>query len=282
MPADVVVWNTSSIELRSARTGRLVRTLAPAGMFCCDESISVSHGTVYFEADLARRYWVESVPLRGGHISKVTEGQFPAVSPDGRLLAYVNYPTSTRGPAIVVRNLRTGTSRSWGFASFAHGIDCCLSWSPDDAVVYFQEAGPTLGPDATHALDIRSGGSLDRAPRLGMGSGLHLAAVLGPRTALAVQSTGTGTLGRSGREELVTISLPGGQVMRRLLVVPGGGIAVSNSFDGTEGTVAADSSGRYLLISCLGPGGYGELYRWAAGTGKPVPIASGVFGAAWS
>jgi Tol biopolymer transport system component len=66
----------------------------------------------------------------------------PAISPDGRMLAYVAwtdkiYPPNTPArdmppipEAIVVRNLAAGTVRRWAFTSDVPAITS-LSWSPD-------------------------------------------------------------------------------------------------------------------------------------------------------
>ena len=59
-----------------------------------------------------------SVPVAGGPVRSVAAGSDPAVSPDGRMLAYVTGAEPHRGPeAIVVRNLATGSQRRWAFTS---------------------------------------------------------------------------------------------------------------------------------------------------------------------
>ena len=72
-----------------------------------------------------------SVPVAGGPVRSVAAGSDPAVSPDGRMLAYVTGAEPHRGPeAIVVRNLATGSQRRWAFISDQADI-VSLSWSPD-------------------------------------------------------------------------------------------------------------------------------------------------------
>jgi hypothetical protein len=89
---------------------------------------------------LGGEQWIESTPLAGGPITAIGPGDMPAISPDGRLLAYLAwtvkiYPPNTPArdmtsvpEAIVVRNLQTGTVRRWAFTSDVPAISS-LSWS---------------------------------------------------------------------------------------------------------------------------------------------------------
>jgi hypothetical protein len=81
---------------------------------------------------------------------------------------------------------------------------------------------------------------------------------------------------------LVAVAVDTGQVLGRLTPLPIEGLFTGSVFDGTEGTITADPTGRYVLIAGAGPRGYGEIFRWAAGMGQPASITSGAIRAAWA
>ena len=56
-----------------------------------------------------------------------------------------------------------------------------------------------------------------------------------------------------------------GRILGRLIGLPSQGLSTGNALDGTEGTITAGPTGRYLLIATNGPRGYGEILRWAIG-----------------
>jgi len=97
----------SSIRLISARTGRLVRVLAPVGT-----------GNGFALAPQAREAFVvglvggaieiRRITIPAGTISDVARGAYPAVSPGGGSLAYA---TGSRFTELAVRDLRTGSTR---------------------------------------------------------------------------------------------------------------------------------------------------------------------------
>jgi hypothetical protein len=130
MPSQIVVWTGNfQVEVLSARTGRLVRTLATnVGLYQGLPTIAVSRdGIVYFDTAHNRRQWVMSVPITGGRPTTVSAGYSPAISPDGRQLAYVAWtdcvlPCVSSPEAIVVRDLITGQQHSWSFTSILPAI----------------------------------------------------------------------------------------------------------------------------------------------------------------
>src|SRR5882757_4109659 len=92
MPSRVVVWTAGfKIEVLSSRTGRLIRTLAAnVSLYRGIPTLAVSAtGVVYFDDVRGADEWVLAVPLAGGPVTAVAEGRDPAISPNGRLLAYV-------------------------------------------------------------------------------------------------------------------------------------------------------------------------------------------------
>ena len=73
-----------------------------------------------------------------------------------------------------------------------------------------------------------------------------------------------------------------GRILGPLIRLPSQGLFTSNAWDGTEGTITADPTGRYLLIATSGPRGYGEILRWAIGERQLAALAAGAIRAAWA
>ena len=122
MPAEVVVWEHFRLDVLSSLDGHLIRTLATdVGEFRGSPSLSVAPGgKVYFDnhafvgsSPVDRIY---SVPVSGGAPSYIADGRTPAVSPDGRFLAYVtNDPVASPvvKETITIEDLRSHAIRSW-------------------------------------------------------------------------------------------------------------------------------------------------------------------------
>jgi hypothetical protein len=301
MPSQVVAWTGGfKIQVLSSRTGRVVRTLASnVALFQGLPTIAVSPaGVVYF--DTARgtargpEQWIESIPLAGGPITMIGPGDMPAISPDGRLLAYLAwtvkiYPPNTPArdmtsapEAIAVRNLQTGAVRRWAFTSDGPAISS-LSWSPDSRFLAYTSQSWASGlqppPDVTQLLDTRAGGTLTSARRIPLAPGLEWAGFLTPQAGLAV----TPYPAAQGRQQtLVAVATRTGRILGPLIRLPSQGLFTSNAWDGTEGTITADPTGRYLLIATSGPRGYGEIFRWAIGERQLAGLAAGAIRAAWA
>ena len=298
MPSQVVVWTGGfKIQVLSSRTGRVVRTLASnVGLYQGIPTIAVSPaGVVYFDTARGPEQWIESTPLAGGPITTIGPGDMPAISPDGRLLAYLAwtvkiYPPNTPArdmtsepEAIVVRNLETGAVRRWAFTSDASAISS-LSWSPDNRFLAYTSnrlswASGQPQPDVTQLLDTRSGGTLTSARPIPLAPGLEWAGFLTAQVALAV----TPYPAAQGRQQtLVAVATRTGRILGPLIRLPSQGLFTSNAGDGTEGTITADPTGRYLLIATSGPRGYGEILRWAIGERQLAGLAAGAIRAAWT
>jgi hypothetical protein len=126
----VVYTAAGKIEVLSSRTGRLIRTLATGvALYRGPVSLAVSPAEmVYFDDARGAGQWIRRVPLAGGPVTTIAAGDSPAISPDGRLPAYVTYTDRTGKPAaIVVRDLSAGTQKTWAFTSALPGINN-LSW----------------------------------------------------------------------------------------------------------------------------------------------------------
>ena len=296
MPSQVVaLTGGSKIQVLSSRTGRVVRTLASnVGLFQGSPTIAVSPAdVVYFDTVRGPEQWIESTPLAGGPITAIGPGDMPAISPDGRLLAYLAwtmkiYPPNTPArdmtsepEAIVVRDLETSAVRRWAFTSDVPAITS-LSWSPDNRFLAYTSLSWASGqppPDVTQLLDTRSGGTLTSAPRIPLAPGLEWAGFLTPQAGLAV----TPYPAAQGRQQtLVAVATRTGRIFGRLIGLPSQGLATFNAFDGTEGAITADPTGRYLLIATDGPRGSGEILRWAIGERHLADLAAGAFRAVWA
>jgi len=280
MPSQVVVWTGMfRLEVLSSRTGRVLRTLATnVGLYQGLPTISVSPtGAVYFANARNREQWIESIPLTGGSVTTIGVGIMPAISPNGRLLAYV---TNT-GRTIVVRNLATGVARRWSFASGVPAISS-LSWSPDNRTLSYTSLHwpglPQKPFDSTQLLDTRSGGTLTNAPRVRLARGLMWAGFLTARIGLAVKSYPSA---HGAQEALVAVAVKSGRVLRRLIQLPRQGLSASNAYDGTEGAITIDRTGHYVLIAAYGPDGSGEIFRWTFGARHLFAVGRGAIRAAW-
>jgi hypothetical protein len=288
MPSQIVAWtDTFKIEVLSSRTGRLIRTLATnVAVTQGIPTLAVSPtGVVYFDDARGPSNFVRSVRLTGGPVTTVAEGSQPALSPDGRLLAYWTH-TGRRAPrqpeAIIVRDLSAGTQKTWAFTSYLSDITS-MSWSPDGRFLAF--AGLTYVKNGTvmvrtvQVLDPRSGGTLDGARPIPLGQRVAWAGFLTSYTGAGVMTGPYGSIQTGGG--LVEVGVGSGRVLRRLTSLPPHGLATGNSADGTEGTITADRTGRYLLIAGMGTG-TGEIFRWTFGMPRPIKITSGALHAVWA
>jgi hypothetical protein len=288
MPSRVVVWTAGfKIEVLSSRTGRLIRTLATnVALFHGLPTLAVSAtGVVYFDDVRGDgNEWVFAVPLAGGPVTAVAEGFGPAISPDGRLLAYVTFTDRTGRPqAIVVRDLAAGTQKTWAFSSTLSDI-YSLSWSPGGRFLAFTgitgvKNGWVTVPIA-EILDTRSAGPLDGARPIPLAPGVDWAGFLTPGTGVGVMAGPGGLAGAGG--SLVEVGAGSGRVLRHLTALPPHALATANGPGGAGGTITANRSGRYLLIAGTGPDGYGVIFRWTFGMPHPVSVTSGAFEAAWA
>ena len=288
MPSRVVVWTADfKIEVLSSRTGRLIRTLATSvalnrGL----PTLAVSPaGVVYFDDARGPREFILSVPLTGGPVTTVAEGRDPALSPDGRLLAYWTYTDQwalKQPEAIVVRDLLAGTQRTWAFTSYMADITG-MSWSPDGRFLAFASTtgirNGTVTVRTAQVLDTRSDGTLESARRILPDQRVAWAGFLTSHTGVAVLVGQDGSVRADGG--LVEVGVGSGRVLRRLTSLPPHGLGTVNAVDGTENTITVDRTGRYLLIAGGGMG-TGEIFWWTFGMPHPVRITSGALRAVWA
>jgi hypothetical protein len=274
---DYGMYEGGPVAVLSAATGRVVRRLGDRRTGSAVVPVlSADRRTVYFtRVRSACRHEILAVPVAGGAERHVADGMRPAISPDGRRLAYfVDTGTCDEVDQVVVRDLATGAERRWTRDGPRHYLGE-VTWAPDSrhlAVVTengppLEEADPDIG--STESTDVYvvdtdlPGGAVSDGRRMpGMPTDGYLVdAVLyrGPAGALVLLER------RMGNDPSRLVQVDPGTGRRKVLV----------RFAGDVSGADYDASGRYLLH--VTPGG--TLYRWT--DGEPVVVARDIHAAAW-
>ena len=208
-------------------------------------------------------------------------GLFPAISPNGRLLASVR---SSKGPCdffaydeLVVTDLISGTERT---LRSSRSVDVSfLSWAPDSTHLAFDES--IGGASRKRVLDVTVARSLDQAAAPAQPGGTDWAAYAGEKRAIGIAPRN----GSSARTATVVEFDARSGLDRRVLFTVPGGLAVTNAFDGPENTLVPDESGANVLAIGLVPVDaqvrHGALYRWHTGDPSPTLVADEIWAAAW-
>lgn len=314
MPTQVVVWTqtspgTLSIQVISSKTGHVIRTLAvDDGLFRSSPQPAVSAltGTVFFDDAIGGsappnpgplpREQLMSVPLGGGAVSVVAQGHDPAVSPNGRLLAYQTFTDITDAPqAIVVQDLVTGASTTWQFATNAPEISNGLSWSPDSRSLAFQSetlvhgvwnlntriidlSSPNRSLDDTRLISLPLCPAPTNWASPGAGRDMLWAGFLSATEGIGTCHHAGLTLQDDWNQPIV-VNLATGRVVRRLPVIRG-------LVGGGPSSFQVDPSGHHLLFIGAGSGA-GGLYRWTVighpprAAGPPSLVKNAVGSATW-
>jgi len=304
MPSEIVAWsNAGTIEVLSAHNGHVIRTLAPyngEGRGISSLAVSIS-GILYFDETTRGKHGlpvavINRVPVSGGAVRLFAKGCDPAVSPDGRFLAYVTglaacTPGYAAPEAITVTNLVTGQRRSWPSSPWAT-LDS-LSWSSDSRYLSLhRETGQP--PEYVNSYLI-----LDRTARPGSLRVAHLIPLpssTGPYSLPGdiawvgflgsskggLEGVGQVTSGAGVPVKLVALNGSSGRVLGNLASLPNG---IFNGGGGGPivGTVPTDPTGKFLLLVGRDGGGAATntLYRWSIGDDQPTLVAKGVVGGVW-
>jgi hypothetical protein len=325
VPGEVVGWTSSAkVVVISTATGRTIRTLASgvSGLTPGDPVISIgSHGTVFFDGTSVRSGppvdEIFRVPVSGGPVSEVAEGSDPAVSPNGRMLAFIGSkadgeppylwnspsPGSTIGIDIAsisptgriekINVLAPGPAQNGQGASE-------LSWSPDAGQLSFDLLNGTTNATTawTIAVGGRGAGSLDSARQIPMNRpGLSWNGYWAGKQ--DGQAIGIGVLRSATEQKVVTIDPVSGEVVSDLFAIPTDVVVCTPTISSAPGQcwpdftdpVIGDSNGNAVLLAGAIPSGETgrgvpagdqDLWIWKEGKSTPVALAHGVLVAAWA
>lgn len=222
--AGVMAW---PVGVFSSATGRLLRQVTGPAAGASDLVVGVRQGWVYYAAwsrtDVLSGVW--RVPLTGGPARLVQAGADSyALSPDGRMAAYVVTVDRGRTTEIVVANLVTGHRSTIVMAANRPGFGTIsvanLAWAPDDThlaveVVEAAFASEVLVFDARTARGIGDG----RAVPCPGGCAAHFPSYLGNGTLTYV----TEQLLKSGTGTITLVSWAGGHLTKLVTMWAGPG-----------------------------------------------------------
>jgi hypothetical protein len=120
-----------SIRLISARTGRLVKVIARVGTGN-GFALSPDAKSVYVVGVHRNLIVIRRISVATGTITFVADGAYPAVSPDGRYLAYATgrQYSATSFSSLAIRDLRTGRVRLISLARLIGAKSSLLNGGP--------------------------------------------------------------------------------------------------------------------------------------------------------
>lgn len=261
------------LDVMSSEDGRTLNRIVDLGPVdeptggIIDISITGDGDTVFYSVVLTAKdgMSIRSVGARGGPSTDVVaDGAVPAVSPDGKRLAYVPEDLS----AIVVRDLESGDEHRWASGEKADVesstvLDLNLSWSPDNRHLAFN----TITPYDVFVLDTddTSATSTDAARRIGPpGDGTDpywVQPTYRPDGLLAV---------------FESCCVEGPDALRLVDDTDGESVEVFRTIDVEPEELDFDESGRHVLWATAS----GQVWR-ATEDGKATKITEDVHTAAW-
>lgn len=230
-----------------------------------------------------------SAPLDGGRSQKVTDGRRPAVSPDGRRLAYVAGDPVLGDVAVAVRDLASGETQEWpATAGDGEVVDiAALSWAGDSTRLALELTRAVRDDTTVHGPDRFEVRVLETA---GDGSLLD-SDLLGPAAPGAVWRA---PAWRGDRDELAVVELccdldertveAPTRVRLVSVDVRTGTADVLAELDQLVTAIAADPTGGRLALIATEPkepgvgGRQDRLLRW---DGALHHVADGIARVAW-
>jgi hypothetical protein len=322
-PKEIVAWTSDrELEVISTTTGAVKRTLASdVALFAPGvPTLSVSPvGVVFFDSvptvgispPDAQGDQIYSVPIVGGPVREVSPGYDPAISPDGRTLAFVAsngvgeapYQLASGGIELAqlngseitgVRTLHpSGTMVGAGFSN--------LSWSADSQILSFDQLDPSSDVTSSWLLsDPNAESSLASAVEIplhpkGLTWGGFLGSTKGEPLGIGVQTAVQDEPPLASSQKVVSIDPQTGAVVRALFELPAAVCTFaspstpedcdsdfSNALDVDPASSSVLVSGAIPLTDGqVSTSGLTYLFRWATDSAKPVRLTSGVLVAAW-
>jgi hypothetical protein len=215
----------SSLELISPKTGRVAKVVAHVGTGD-GFALAPDSKSMYVVGLVGRTIEIRRVSTATGKVSFVADGAYPAISPDGRQLAYV---TGRRFNAIAVRDLRSGQTRVIDLRSL-------------------------LGK---HANLLNQGGVswLGDGGELVVVPGFPVSAAAAKLTAQRSTGIASGHRAPPGRQSLIIVKTSSVNLAARRIVVP-------DPYQETFGVISGDlSQPRSFLIARPGFGAAGTITR---------------------
>jgi WD40-like Beta Propeller Repeat len=323
-PKEIVAWTSDrELEVISTTTGAVERTLASdVALFAPGvPTLSVSPvGVVFFDSvptvgispPDAQGDQIYSVSIVGGPVREVSPGYDPAISPDGRTLAFVAsngvgeapYQLASGGIELAqlngseitgVRTLHpSGTMVGAGFSN--------LSWSADSQILSFDQLDPSSdvtsswllsGPNAKSSL--ASAVEIPLHPKGLAWGGFLDSSTKGEPLGIGVQTAVQDEPPLASSQKVVSIDPQTGAIVRALFELPAA-VCTSASPSTPEdcdsdfsNALDVDPASSSVLVSGAIPltdgqvstSGLTYLFRWATDSAKPVRLTSGVLVAAW-
>ena len=286
-PDIVAVTTKGALVVLDPLSGEARRILGPRGVAGGAVAVSPDGRTVYFAARHGCLGEIESVPVTGGRPRMITPGALPALSPDGKKLAFARQPGAGAAGAcdhppaddqVVVRDLAGGGETVLPSAARQdlRSPVSLLSWSPDSRRLLVS-AGPAQDNEGWQLIGLdpataryylaaaASGGSA--VPLPGLAGSYYRDGVYLPDGNLFVNQVCCAGLPARVTSSLLLEVSPSGQFVRQV------GIGFK---DRDHTSLSADPSGHWLLY-LSGP----DLFLSLDGA-APFKLTGALIAAAWA
>lgn len=267
----VVIRDEVSLEVRTVEGNKLVRQVIDVGpkddprAKLVDLTVPDDRSVAYFVQADPEGVNVMRVRLDASTASTVAPGTNPAVSADGRKLAYL----APDAAALVVRDTRSGEERRWeptpeiDLPDRTTVFDYAMSWSPDGRFVAFALTDPA----EVFVLDSQ-------------GSGTTLAAAkrIGPPGEANATAWAKPVFRPDGKLVVLQTCCVEGSDQPLLVVDPRTGDveATERAIDHEVDRFDYSEGGRHLIYDTP----INEVYR-ATGKGKQLLVGKGLSAVAW-